>query len=170
MKFRARWIVFGSLAAGLGWLGFTFGPTVVGLQQRGFFEKPPEKEEYHGNVDDNLHALYTAMNQAHDSDGQYPEKEKWMDAISNRLQTSTMKDGEGEKKLHDPSAKSGYGFAFNKAVAGKYKGDLKAPESLVLIYQSKQTSKNAFGDPKTDFEPNRNHAISVTGKILKLNP
>ena len=105
----------------------------------------------------------------HESEGQFPQAAEWMDAIANRITTTDMKPGEGEKKLHDPaySGADQFGYALNAEASGKYKGDIK-DKSAILIYESKTTIKNASGDPKKDERAPGAKAVTLDGKIVSL--
>ena len=166
-------VCLGIVAFAIG--GFYFsagGRDVRNLWKNGSIEdviKPPEKVEYSANNEANLKALQTALVLYHDSEGQFPKAEGWMDAIKNRLTSNDLKEGEGEKKLHDPSAGSGpdvYGYAMNDGAASKYIKDLKDPAAPIL-FESKSTVKNAHGDPAKDGKPG-GKGITADGKIITL--
>lgn len=126
-------------------------------------------ESFKGDLKDRLEAMYTAAGLYHQSEDSYPKAEKWMDDLLTRLQTQNLKPGEAEKKLKRPDLENSpteYGFAMNTAVAGKYKGDLKDPETI-MFFESKSTTKNAVGDPKKDGVPG-GQAITISGKFVKL--
>ena len=126
-------------------------------------------EAYQGDVKDRLKAMQTAAELYHSSEDMYPKADKWMDDLLIRLQTQNLKKGEAEKKLKRPDLESTpdqYGFAINTAVAGKYKGDIKDPKTI-LIFECKDTKKNAVGDPKSDGKPN-GEGITISGEIVKL--
>ncbi len=128
---------------------------------------PPPKHEYSATSEENLKALYQAMSMYHDSEGQYPEANGWMDAISNRLKTNDLQKGEEMKKLVRPDLleqDGKYGYAMNDAASAKYKDDIKDPAKTPLLFESKTTEKNAHGDPK---ESRIGMAITVDGTILK---
>ena len=126
-------------------------------------------EAYKGDIIDRLKAMQIAANLYHSSEDVYPKVDKWMDDLLIRLQTQNLKKGEAEKKLRRPDVEANpdqYGFAINTAVAGKYKGDLKDPKTI-LIFECKETKKNASGDPKTEGKPN-GEGITISGEIVKL--
>lgn len=126
-------------------------------------------EAYKGDIKDRLKAMQTAADLFHSSEDSYPKPEKWMDDLLIRLQTQNLKKGEAEKKLKRPDLESNpneYGFALNTAVAGKYKGDIKDPLTI-LIFESSKTEKSAVGDPKTDGRPG-GEGITISGEIVKL--
>ncbi|MBS1717310.1 MAG: hypothetical protein JSS72_06230 [Armatimonadetes bacterium] len=159
----------GGLAYGL------WGPVsvLITAKQRGFLDTPQQRE-WDATVDKNLKALYTAMMLTHDSDGQFPAADHWLDAIEARIRTSDMSEDEAEKKKHDPSVAhkpNEFGFAFNTSLAGKYKGDVKNPDTTPLIFQSADLHRNAHGDPaNSGAKAPRNHAISVSGKLIRTTP
>lgn len=136
--------------AGLAYAGFRFGPDLITAQRNGFFERV-EKVEYTGTTKDNLKAIHTALMLYHESEGAFPPAEGWMDAIMTRLNTADLKPGEAEKKLRDPSLAEGeYGFALNRAAAGKYKDDIPGGATAVLIFASTAKGRSASGDPTKD--------------------
>lgn len=163
---RVIFLVAMVVAAWAGYLAFDAYRTASKL---GFLEKREERT-YIGSTDENLKALATALNAVQESDGQYPAGDKWMDAIMPRIQPDDMKKEEADKKLQDPAAKPGtYGFALNDAVAGKYKGDIKNPDTTPLLFQTTLSGKNQHGDPsKVADKAPRNHAISISGKLITL--
>ncbi len=126
-------------------------------------------EAYQGDIKDRLKAMHTAADLFHASEDSYPKADKWMDDLLIRLQTQNLKKGEAERKLKRPDVEATpdqYGFAINTAVAGKYKGDLKDPKTIIF-FESKDTKKNAAGDPKLDGKPG-GAGITVSGEIVKL--
>lgn len=126
-------------------------------------------EEFKGDVAARLTVMYTAADLYHQSEDAFPKAETWTDDLLARLQTQNLKPGEAEKKLKRPDLEASadkYGFAINKAVAGKYKGDIKDPQTI-LIFESKDTKKNAAGDPKSDGKEG-GQGVTITGKVVKL--
>ena len=126
-------------------------------------------EAYQGDIKDRLKAMHTAADLFHASEDAYPKADKWMDDLLIRLQTQNLKKGEAERKLKRPDVEANpdqYGFAFNAAAVGKYRGDIKDPKTI-LIYESKDTKKNAVGDPKADGKPG-GEGITISGEIVKL--
>ena len=155
----------------LGFLLVWYGPLALGLYRQGFFDDmlhPQEQKRYEGTSIDNLKAMHTALLGFEDSEGQFPEGAKWMDAISNRLQTNDLKPGEGLRKLVHPrnaGQPAKYGYAYNDAVAGKYHGDIKDPKTIV-VFESEGTEKNLHGDPAKLRKPG-GLAITLSGEILR---
>ena len=125
----------------------------------------PPKRTYDASNEANLKALHTALLLYHDSEGQFPAANGWMDAIEPRITTSDLAPGESAKKLVRPdlAGKAGqFGYALNANAAAKYKDDVGGPDA-VLVYESKQTTRNASGDPATDRD---GMAITIEGKLL----
>jgi hypothetical protein len=137
---------------------------------------PQQMREYEGTSKENLKALYTAMMLEHDSEEAFPPADQWMDAIKDRITTGDMPMAEAEKKyvnpMIQPAKKGQFGYAMNAALAGKYKDDVKNPDETLLIFDSKETSWNAHGDPKELLpDPPRqggNLGITVSGKVVRV--
>lgn len=167
---KGCWITSGVFAAILVVAGLFFGPTLKDFYKRGlldFILNPPKKHAYSASSEENLKALYTAMALYHESEGQYPDASGWMDGLKGYLEPNDLQKGEGQKKLIRPDflGQDGkYGYAMNDAASAKYKEDIKAPKDTPLIYESKDTGRNAHGDPAKQRE---GLAISMTGEILK---
>lgn len=142
--------------------------------KHGIFDAPTGDRIYHGDRIARLQALRTALMAYQTSEGQFPDASGWMDAITNRIQSDDMATQQSDRKLRDPavSDRAGYGFGFNSALSNKYIGDIKNQDTTVLIYTSKDTAKNAQGDPNKSLpEPPRggeNLGITVSGKVIKL--
>ncbi|MGV3615908.1 MAG: hypothetical protein ACO1SV_11285 [Fimbriimonas sp.] len=135
-----------------------------GAIQALFFPEP--KRTYDATNESNLEALHTALLLYHDSEGQFPAGNGWMDAIQPRIATSDLAKGEAEKKLVRPDLAGQadkFGYALNAKAAGKYKDDV-GDGKTVLIYESKATGRNASGDPVTDRD---GMAVTIDGTILK---
>jgi hypothetical protein len=127
---------------------------------------PPAKRTYTATNESNLKALHTALMLYHESEGQFPAANGWMDAIGPRIATSDMAAGESEKKLVRPDLAgkaNEFGYGLNAKAAGKYKDDVGDGKTL-LIYESKQTARNAAGDPATDRD---GMAITIDGTIVR---
>ncbi len=145
----------------------------VNLKQKGVFDKV-EDRKYEASTRANLTAIYKGMKLFHESEGQFPKSDKWMDSIKNRIQTGDMSEDEAAKKLIDPGLKGkarAFGYAMNDAASEKYDGDLK-DKKMPLIFMSSDTSRNAHGEP-AKLEPNPprpggNFAVTVDGSIVKL--
>jgi|APTNR8051073442_1049403.scaffolds.fasta_scaffold00008_164 hypothetical protein len=162
------WLYIGLplLAAFLIW-GLPIVQTANDFRKAGFFEKT-SKTEWDADVRGNLEALHTALRFYMDSEGMLPAGEGWIDAIEPRLRTADLKEGEAEKKIHDPSVGVGkYGFAFNQALSGKHLDDL--PAETVVLYQSQQSQRNAVGDPAKDGRAS-GLGISADGQIRPVIP
>jgi hypothetical protein len=128
----------------------------------------PKKHEYSATSEKNLRAMYQAMVQFHESEGQYPDSAKWMDSVENYIHSNDLKKGEAQKKLIRPDLagqEGKFGYAMNDAASAKYKDDIKDPSKTPLIFESKETARNAHGNPK---DSQSGMAISVDGTILKM--
>ena len=168
---KGCWTVVWLLAAVLLAAALFYGPTLLNfLNVYGIDAlRKPEKHRYDATSEQNLKALYQGMMLHHDSEGQFPPADKWMDAIESRLRTNDLLKAEEKKKLVRPdlSGQAGaYGYAMNDVAGDKYKEDIKDPATTPLIYESKQTARNAHGDPATDRD---GLAIAVDGSILRPN-
>lgn len=145
------------------------GKDLVNLWKNGTLQAvlmPGPKRQYTASNEANLRAMHTALMLYHDSEGQFPAADGWMDAIKNRLKAYDLASGEAEKKLIRPDLAGkadAYGYAINTAAAGKYKDDVGGPKTP-FIYESHQTTRNASGDPQKDRD---GWAIAVDGTILK---
>jgi len=145
------------------------GKAIIALGKMALQKDVSGTEEYKGSVNDRLNAMRTAADLYHQSEDAFPKAETWMDDLLTRLQTQNLKKGEAEKKIRRPDLEATpdqYGFALNQAVAGKYKGDIKDPKTI-LIYESTETKKNASGNPKTDGKPGGS-GITISGEIVTL--
>ncbi len=150
-------------------VGLFFGPAVSDfLKVYGWdaLRKPP-KHAYSATSEQNLKALYQGMTLYHESEGQFPEASGWMDAIRTRLLSNDLARGEAEKKLVRPDLLGNtneFGYAMNEVASAKYRDDLKDLAKTPLIYESKQTKKNAVGDGTSD---RIGLAIAVDGTIIQ---
>lgn len=167
------------LLAGLLGAGWFYGPTVYTLAKAGMFEQvlnPRELREYQGNSIDNLKAIHLALSLYHESEGQFPFGEGWMDALEPFYRTDDMSAEEAKKKFVNPllpsGTKDGFGYALNDVASGKYKDDVPTPARTPLVFDSMDLKRNAHGTPEKLLpNPPRqggNMGISVSGEILKL--
>lgn len=164
-----------AIAAALLYAGVRFGPDLYAAYKAGFLDKT-QLRAYQGTSIENLKAIHTALMLYHDSEGQFPSARGWMDAVKPRLKTNDLKPEEALKKLRNPTiqppGEDVYGYAMNVAVSQKYKDDLKDPDSTILVFDSKDTRWNAFGDPMKDAadppRPGGNQAVTVGGKVVPL--
>jgi len=165
--------------AGLIYAGWRFGPTAWDLWQAGLFENvlsPKELRKYQGSSMDNLKAMHLALSLYHESEGQFPYANGWMDAIQPYMQSGDMSKEEAMKKLVNPlirPAKKGvYGYAMNDAASAKYKDDVPKPSETLLVFDSSETGWNAHGKPEKLLpDPSRqggNHGITIDGTILRF--
>jgi len=142
------------------WVGWIVKPLI----DRGFFETAtPDK--YVASRGANLKAIRNALMLYHDSEGQFPAANGWLDAIRPRMQTNKMTAEEAETKIIRPdlTGKPGaFGYAINSAAAGKYKDDA-GPASTVLVYESTEERANASGEP--DLSDGR-LGITIDGKLV----
>lgn len=123
----------------------------------------PEMRQYQGTIEGNLKAIRTALVLYHENEDHFPEAAGWMDAIEKQLKTNDLTVEEAAKKLRNPAKPSEYGYAINDAVAGKFKGDIEKPET-VLVFEVAPGARNAHGDPKTA----KGQGITLNGSIVKL--
>lgn len=148
-----------------------YGPALVDLYPEiREVTKDPEQRQYQGTTRDNLKAIHTAIMQFHDSEERFPDPAKWMDEMENYLETADLAEGEAAKKLINPAvAKSvgEYGFAMNKALGNKYKGDIKDPKTI-LIFESKDTKRNASGDPTALKPDGGGEGITISGDLVPI--
>lgn len=142
---------------GVGWI-------VKPLIDRGFFETAtPDK--YVAGREANLKAIHNALMLYHDSEGQFPAANGWLDAIRPRMQTNKMTAQEAETKIIRPdlAGKPGaFGYALNVAAAEKYKDDV-GRTSTVLVYESIDERANAAGDPELSAG---RLGITIEGKLV----
>lgn len=144
------------------------GRDILNLWKNGLIQSllaGSKKRTYNANNEQNLAALRTAMMLYHESEGQFPDSKGWMEAVQNRIKAEDMETKEAQKKLIRPDLlgqPGEYGYSMNDAASQKYKDDI--PKSTILLYESKQTVRNAHGDAKTDRD---GYAITVDGKVLK---
>jgi hypothetical protein len=133
-------------------VGLAYGVWWIYPTARDLLSLVPKKSEKQGwtpDTEKNLQALFTALKLQHESDGQFPKGSEWMDKVTPRLKTETLKKGAEKEKFVDPAAggKPGeFGFAMNDAVAEKYVDDLK-DKKMVVVFQSTDANWNAHGDP-----------------------
>lgn len=143
------------------------GHLLVNLFKNGAIQAavmPAGKRTYTATNESNLKAIYTALKLYHDSEGQFPKGDGWMDAIQNRIRADDMSKEEAAKKLIRPDLvgqANQFGYALNDAAAGKYKDDV--PKDTILVYESKETGRNAHGNPTKERE---GAAITVSGQVL----
>jgi hypothetical protein len=169
----AVWSTVIGMVVALAWY-FLLAPLYHIAHGAGLLERH-DMRTYSGTNEDNLRALYTAANNYHETEDTYPDSAKWMDQIKNRIRANDMAEQEAEKKFINPlyPARAGlYGYAFNDALSGKYKGDIKDPKTI-LIYDSKDTRWNAHGKPSDSMQPpgapGGNEGITVDGSIVQIS-
>ncbi len=177
MASRAKKVVKGIsllLLAGVIYAAWFYGPFLYSVWKRGFFDKR-QIRSYHGNSLQNLAALHKGMMMYHDSEGQFPQSNGWMDALKPYIRPDDMKEKDAFKKFVNPTLppKEGvYGYAMNDVAGAKYKDDVKYPEKTPLLFDSSDTKWNAHGTPEKLLpKPAReggNVGVSISGAILKL--
>lgn len=168
-----RWIGIGSLVL-LVAVGWWIGPFLYDLWKLGFFEKI-DKRSYSGTTMDNFKSMHMAMMLYHESEEAFPEASGWMDAIEPRLQTYDMDRKESLKKMVSPEFQGQgdkYGYAMNDSASRKYKDDISEPDRTPLLFDSRDLSRNAHGDP-AELLPSpprdgQNRGVSVSGQMLEL--
>lgn len=166
--------VFGCLVALLAIGGAVFyGPTLWDFYKAGLFERPLEPTVYEGDTRSNLEALHRALMATHDSDGAFPKASEWMEAIKPRMSTSGEK--QWELKYVSPAlrGKDGqYGYALNEEVSGRYVDDITDPKTTLLVFDSRDASWNAHGDPKDLLpdppRPGGNLGVTVSGQVVRI--
>ncbi len=125
--------------------------------------KPPERKVT-GDSEARLRALKTALDLYHDSEDKYPEAVGWTEAARLRLKADDLAKGEDKTQLTRPGA-SAYGYALNRAAAGKYRDDV-GPKTI-LLFESAADSEDAAGDPAKD-GLKAGRGITLEGKIVPL--
>src|SRR5947209_2539763 len=97
--------VYGALAgmvfAFLLYFGAPLYHLLHGLITGGFLDKA-KMVQYNASNETNLIALYTAMMEYHESEGQFPNGAGWMDALRNRIKADNMEKSEAFKKFINP--------------------------------------------------------------------
>ena len=162
----AIWLVL-SLALGTV-VTFVCVPLFKVARHIGLFEHH-DMRQYEGSNVQNLHELYRAMMNYHESEGQFPKSGEWMDSVKPRMQANDMKQEEALKKLVNPmlpSKPNSFGYAMNDAASGKYRKDIDP--KMPLIYDSANTKWNAHGDPKSEGKTAGGKAITVDGSIVEI--
>lgn len=145
-------------------VGLWAGPTLVSVWRAGFFERI-EPEEFRVSRENNLRALHTALILYHDSEGQFPAGNGWMEAIRPRLARNGLSMEEAQIKLIRPDLAGNanqYGYALNEAAIAKYKDDIPGDDP-VLVFESETTERDAVGKPEPS--PER-WGITVSGQIV----
>jgi hypothetical protein len=129
----------------------------------------PERRTYDDkSSDENLKALSTAIKLYHESEGAYPDSDKWMDEIAPRLILNDLPKKEADKKLVRPDLagqSDQYGYAMNDAASKKYRDDL--PKGTILLFESSSTVRNAHGDPKKDGKAG-GRSVTIEGNLVNL--
>ncbi len=173
-KRKVLWFVTGAALAFVTYVAYIWGPIALDFIRAGFLEQDP-KLRYSGTSMDNLKALHTAMMLYHESEGQFPHSDAWMEAVEDRIYIANMKKADARKKLVNPllpPVPGQFGYAMNDAASAKYKDDVPEPSKTPLLFDSSDTSRNAHGDPKkllpSPPRPGGNLGVSIEGAILKF--
>lgn len=175
MRRKAFKIVGLVLLAGVGYLGWRFGPTALDLWKGGYFSDV-EMRQYQGTSKENLKALYTAMMLYHSSEDAFPPADVWMDRIQPYLRTGDLPADEALKKFKNPLIRPGgenvYGYAMNVAFSSKHKDDVENADRLALLFDSRDTAWNAHGKPEAlapkPPRPGGNLEVTAGGEVRAL--
>ncbi len=163
---KALAVASGLLAVGAGGLFLTpFGKAVRDIAGTGVVQSALAKGDRKAEDDTiaRLKAIRTALDLYHDSEDRYPDAKNWTEEALKRLAADDLAKGEDAKRLTRPGAKA-YGYALNAAVAGKYRGDI-GPPTTILVYETPREEPNAAGDPAQDGLPG-GKAVTVAGEIV----
>ena len=160
----------GVLLAGIGGLYLTpFGDAlrdVAGTGVIGTLMNRRGTRRIEGDTVERLKAIRTALDLYHDSEERYPLALGWTDAAVQRLGADDLAKGEAEKRVVRPGA-GAYGYALNRAAAGKYRDDI-GPKTTILVYETGAETKDAAGDPVKDGLPG-GKGVTIAGEILPLD-
>ena len=175
LKKKRAWQIGCGLAAVIGLvLAWPVLKLLKNAYDEGFFDRA-EKIEYNATSIENMKALWQAMELYHVSEGEYPHASGWMDAAKPYLKTADLLDGEEMKKLVNPNLPASedvFGYAMNSELSQAYKDEVEDPARTPLIFDSGDTSWNAFGLPgeiAPDPElPGGNRAVTVDGAVVLL--
>lgn len=135
------------------------------FEKAGFLEEQ-QTGTYLADREANLKEIHRALTMYADSEAAFPQPLGWMDAAWQRLQTRDLPTEEARKKLQRPGVKEGYGYALNRAVAGKAPEEAGDPKRTVLVFESEETTWDAAGDPSG--APPESLAVTVDGTVLPL--
>ena len=146
----------------------------IDLRRTGAFD-PVTQKKYAGTSMENLKALHQAIALYYESEGIMPEASGWMDAAKTYVRTNDLKKGEEMKKFVNPRIPPGegvFGYAFNVALSQVYREDVADPDKTPMIFESRDTKWNAFGDP-AEMQPDPelaggNNAVTVEGNAVPL--
>ncbi len=158
--------------------GVIFGGPIINAFMdlwRGGFLDATEQHKYSATSMENLKALHQAVSLYYESEGVLPEANGWMDAAKTYVRTNDLKKGEEMKKFVNPRFPVGegvFGYAFNSALSMKYLDEIEDPGKTPMIFESKDTKWNAFGDPAM-LQPDPelgggNQAVTADGNAVRL--
>lgn len=126
-----------------------------------------QTDKYQVGRENNLKAIQAALLSSAESEGKLPDAKGWMDQALIRLKTGDISEQEAKDKLKVPGlAASDYGYAINDKLAGKPL-DAQAAAETVLVFESKDKSWNAHGDPEKDAVTG-GKGVTVSGKVVPV--
>ena len=172
---KAVWLSALGVFIAVAWV---FGAPIVHLlidaKRAGFFDKV-KQHEYEGTSMENMKALYQALQLYYESEDEMPMASGWMDASKMYVRTNDLKKGEEMKKFINPRIPPGkgvYGYAYNVTMSQVYLDEVADPAQTPLVFESKDTEWNAFGEPaKLEPEPELpggNKAVTAEGAVKAL--
>ncbi|MBS1713858.1 MAG: hypothetical protein JST30_05925 [Armatimonadetes bacterium] len=124
-------------------------------------------EKYQVGRENNLKAIQASLLLSAESEGKLPDAGQWMDQALIRLKTSDLTEAEAKDKLRVPGRGGlDYGYAVNDKLAGKPL-DVKAEAETVLVFESRDASWNAHGDPDKDAATG-GKGVTVSGKVVPV--
>lgn len=145
------------------------GKTLSDASKAGLLDET-KTEKYQASRDNNLKAIHRALMLAADSDGEFPEATKWMETALIRLKTSDISEDEAKEKLKIPGlGPTEFGYALNTVFGKAHPGEIKVKSDAILVYESKDASWNAHGNPETDGRDG-GKAVTFGGEIISLPP
>lgn len=155
----------------MAWLG----PVLLAFEREGFLD-PAQRREWEGDSRANLKALAVAVQKFNTSEDRLPDADQWMDQIAVYLRTYDITAEDAKLKLVNPlvqpAGEGVYGYSFNEALSGKFLDEVPNSDRTVLIFDGKDTGRNAHGDPATDQatppRPGGNLAVTVSGEVKPL--
>lgn len=156
-------IGLGLFGAALGGLAFWVYPTVRDLRNAGFLDRPL-KNRYVAGREENLRAIRAALLVYHDSEEAFPTREGWVAALTPRLRTADLSEADVLRKITRPDQAwgPGKGYAIPTTVAGRYRGDLKGPDPVILF-----ETEGPDGGGEAEFRSGLGrNAITLKGRVL----
>lgn len=148
--------------------------TAYDLYKEGFLSKE-NQTEYSGTSMKNMRAMHQAVMLYYEAEGMLPHAAGWMDAAKTYVKTADLLEGEEMKKFINPNlaSKDGvFGYAMNLELSEAYTDEVEDPAQTPMIFDSGDTSWNAFGLPgkiAPDPElPGGNKTVTVEGNVVEL--